>query len=249
MLRYNRFILKLLHRVTSGVPFPVLEPILLLCLARRRWKPALAVAVGMVMVLWYPAYFISPAVQYEVPDDVEALCGHRVDELNRAMLEFDDPFDTAGDAAGLAWARVKPVRWPEWMHALGIAGLFSPWTGEALADGSAPPGYLPFTCVHELMHLKGIADEGEANIEAYRACMDFGGMYADSARLWALRYGLGRLDEDARRRVIGRAGERLPPFLLISEPRRPPIIAQCLGIGRQTGDYDALLGYLAANTD
>ena len=230
--------LGLLHRLTAQVCFPVMEPLTLglVLLPRRRWAMILPV---MLMALWLPRYF-NPVASYEVPEDVEGLCIQLIGELNEAPLAFDEPFDTAGEAAGLPWARVKPVRYPEWMRALGLAGLFCPWTGEAVVDPGAPPGYLPFTCVHELMHLRGIADEGQANIEAYQACMEYGGMYADSARLWALRYGLGHMDEDARARVLRHVSDRLSPFIRIAEPSR-------LRVPRKLGDYDALLGWLAAD--
>ena len=232
--------LGLLHRLTARVSFPILEPLALgmILLPRRRWA---AILLGILMALWVPRYFI-PVERYEVPGDVEGLCIQLVEALNQAPLAFDEPFDTAGEAAGLPWARVKPSRYPEWMRALGLAGLFCPWTGEAVVDAGASPGYLPFTCVHELMHLKGIADEGAANIEAYKACMDYGGMYADSARLWALRYGLGHLSEGERVRVLRCASARLCPFIRVFEPGGPRIL-------RKLSDYDALLGWLAADSD
>lgn len=231
--------LGLLHRLTAKVPFPILEPLALgvLLMPRRRWA---VLILGVFMVLWAPRYFI-PVGEYGVPEDVEGLCIRLIEDLNQAPLAFDEPFDTAGEAAGMPWARVKPARYPEWMRALGLAGLFSPWTGEALVDPGAPTGYLPFTCVHELMHLKGIADEGQANIEAYRACVTYGGMYADSARLWALRYGLGHLSEGERARVLRQASDRLSPLIRITGPGG-------LRILRKAGDYDALLGWLAADS-
>ena len=232
--------LGLLHRLTARVSFPILEPLALgvILLPRRRWA---LILVGMLMVLWVPRYCI-PVEEYEVLGDIEGLCIQMIEVLNQAPLVFDEPFDTAGEVAGMPWARVKPARYPEWMRALGLAGLFCPWTGEAVADPSAPPGYLPFTCVHELMHLRGIADEGTANIEAYKACLEGGGMYADSARLWALRYGLGHLDEEGRDRVLRRANDRLYPFIRISEPGG-------LRVPRKLSDYDALLGWIAENPD
>ena len=79
------------------------------------------------------------------------------------------------------------------MDAARVSGLFVPLTGEALVDAGTPASLLPFTAVHELTHLAGIADEGAANIEAWRRCMAAGGAFADSARLWTLRYAMGML--------------------------------------------------------
>lgn len=250
-----RPLLQGLHRLSAPLSFPLLEPLALLaaclCLNRRARGPVLGLALGMAALLWYPAYFAAPAPAYAPPDGerLEVLCRELTEELNGADLQFDAPFDAAGPAAGLDRARVKPVRYPEWMRALGIAGLFSPWTGEALVDAGAPPEALPFTCVHELQHLRGIADEGAANIAAYRACIDRGGMFADSARLWALRYGLNRLDEPARRRVLRRATGRLLPLLAPADAKGAAPLSRLLGLGEMTGDYDALLGWLATQAE
>ena len=239
-----------LHRLTAALAFPLLEPLalvgLLLCLRRRTRAAALAVSLGMYALLWYPAYFAAPAETSDPPGDVSAVCAELIDRLNDAPLDFDAPFGEAGAAASLPGARVKPARYPEWMRAMDIAGLFSPWTGEALVDAAAPEGYLPFTCVHELMHLRGVADEGAANIAAYRACTAYGGAFADSARLWALRYALGRLDDADRARLTLRMGPRLRALTVSSVPRTPSPLARLLGIGEATRDYDALLGWLTS---
>lgn len=237
-----------LHRLTSRIPFPALEllvpALLVLSLRRRARTIVLTVAVGMYGLLWYPVYFADPVPRRADAGDVEALCLQLTEALNDAPLAFDADLDSAGSVAGAPNARVKAAQYPEWMRMMRISGLFSPWTGEAIIDADAPPGELPFTCVHELMHLKGIADEGRANIAAYRACVDHGGMYADSARLWALRYALGRLDGDARARVLRRADRRLRPLLSIAKPKAPSRVAALLGIGAQTSDYDALVDWL-----
>lgn len=243
--------LTLMHRLSAALPFALLEPLalvaLLLCLHRRGRATTLAVILGMYGLLWYPAYFATPAEPRPEPGDMEAVCIALIDALNASDLTFDAPYDTAGVVAGLPRAAVKPVHWPGWMRLMNIAGLFSPWTGEALVDPDAPPGYLPFTCVHELMHLRGIADEGEANVAAWQSCLEAGGMYADSARLWALRYGLGRLDAPARGRVTRRMSDRLRALTVYARPKDATPLARLLGIGASTRDYDALLGYVAEN--
>lgn len=248
-------LLHVLHRLTAALPFPALEPLaliaLLCCLRRRPRAVALAMIVGMYGLLWYPAYFAAPVPDRETPDParLEALCVQLTEALNASPLQFDSPYEAAGEVAGLPWAAVKPVRYPEWMRAMDIAGLFSPWTGEALADSGAPPGYAPFTCVHELMHLKGIADEGQANRAAYEACVEYGGMFADSARLWALRYALGALDDPARARVTRRMDERLRGMLIPAEPRDASWLSKLMGISPMTRDYDALPFWIMSGMD
>ena len=49
-------------------------------------------------------------------------------------------------------------------------GMYIPWTGEALLNGSTPAPALPFSVCHEMAHQQGIAREDEANFVAYLAC-------------------------------------------------------------------------------
>ena len=264
-----------LNRLTARVPFPLSEPvafaaglIALLTLARavvrrkhealRRWLRGMAAAflalAWALALTWLPA-MARPADAPPVPDagQLEWLCESLIDQLNAAPLAFPEAetaLRLAPEAADLPGCAVKAARWPEWMRAANISGLFVPPTGEALADAGVCEALLPFTAVHELMHLAGIADEGAANIAAWERCTAFGGPFADSARLWALRYALGRLnmaDPDAWRRVRGKmkdplarvfrdcGGEALPRdrFGLIP------------GLARTAGDYADLVGWLA----
>ena len=57
------------------------------------------------------------------------------------------------------------------MSHLGIAGLYSPFTCEALINVDATPPSLPFTIAHEMAHSLQIARENEANFAAFLACM------------------------------------------------------------------------------
>ena len=109
--------------------------------------------------------------------------------------------------AARLWKRPRPIsaapkfaRYPEWMRAFSLAGLYVPWTAEALCDPTAPASGQPFTAEHELMHMGGVADEGQANICAYIACQRYGGIFAASPDLWALKYAMDALrplDADA----------------------------------------------------
>lgn len=49
-------------------------------------------------------------------------------------------------------------------------GMYIPWTGEALLNGSTPAPALPFSVCHEMAHQLGIAREDEANFIGYLAC-------------------------------------------------------------------------------
>lgn len=230
--------LSALHTLTLALPFPLLEPLALavLCMGvgrhgMKRLLWAVLVAAGMYALLWYPAYWVAPAPVYSVPNarPLEQLC---INLIEKTDIATEVP----------AIDGIKYARYPEWMRALGISGLFSPWTGEAIADGGAAKELLPFTAIHELCHLQGIADEGEANIAAYRECIVRGGAYAASARLWALRYALPMLsdaDPGAYDRVVSRYGA--PPDVAAVNVHP---LAKLLGISTQTGSYGNLIDWL-----
>ena len=266
--------LRTLHALTARTASPVLEWLALAGIAtagaraaaalagrrgrrgRRGWALALAALAAGYALLWYPAYWAVPARACPDPDAarLEALCETLIERLERrspAGLTPEEAICQAGGVSGLAGARVKAARHPGWMRLLGISGLFSPWTGEALIDPGAPPALIPFTAVHELMHLSGIADEGAANIAAWQRCVAREGPFADSARLWALKYALSalnRVDPAACLRVMGRVNGTLQALCrpACSAPTGPAQkLCAFLGIGRATQSYDALAAWLA----
>jgi len=143
------------------------------------------------------------------------------------------------------------------MNVLGLSGLYSPWTAEALVHPSLSPASLPFTACHELMHRLGIADEGQANIAAWEACRQAGGQASASADLWALKYAMNALRayseeiwRDCTTEMDGalvRAFSDMNGFATPS-PQRSPLrarIISALGLDSVTGNYDALIGWLA----
>ena len=253
-------LLFLLHRLTAPIPFPVAEPLALLVLLipltglrrgprgflRRLGKTALPVLLALA-VLWGPVLTV-PTPQPPAPDadQLAWLCGNLIHCLNAACGPFPaDALDAAPAAAGLPGCRVKTARWPGWMAMSHAWGAFIPLTGEAIVDPAEPAPLAPFTAVHELMHLSGIADEGAANVAAWERCLDFGGPFADSARLWALRYAMGRLraaDPAAWGEMRAKMkGALLRTFLDCGAEAEPPRQR----LSPATGDYAALAGYLA----
>ena len=261
-----------LSALADRCPFPLFEllaplflALLIFCLFRHRRAACLLLAVALAGYgfCWAPAYFLPD--QYSVEAEADAasltvLCAALVQRLN-AQPPPDLPVDL-GDAAlevaALAAtpapvrAAPKAVRYPEWMRALSLAGLYAPWTGEALYDDTAPAAGQPFTAVHELMHMGGVADEGQANIHAYIACQRYGGAFAYSADLWALKYAaeaLLALDAQAcaaRLSALGDAARRDLSALGLSaaEPAAPSLLPSA--IAQKTGDYGALAAWLAA---
>jgi len=112
-----------------------------------------------------------------------------------------------------------PVLWPV-MEALGIFGIYWPFTGEANVNRNLPEVLLPFTAAHEKAHQRGVASEDEANFIGYQVCRASGKPYAAySGSFAALLYALGALrvaDPDAYE------------WVTMHDPRNPPPVAAIL---------------------
>lgn len=254
----SRPLLGAMARIGESVSFALLEWILvalgialLLSMALRRFMRMLSCmllsAFALFVMLWYPLYFL-PHSDFSADDaQLSLLCTSIIDELNAGLLRFETPENLPA----------KTVRYPQWMDALSLNGFCSFFTGEALISPDIAPSALPFVAVHEHMHLEGHACEGSANIAAWHNCMERGGAYADSARLWALRYAMGMLrrisppfyDENLLRmnsntlrhyQEAGGAYSSAPLPALLSR------IYGMLGIEASMRDYEILAPYLAA---
>ena len=55
---------------------------------------------------------------------------------------------------------------------MGVSGIYCPFTIEANVNGMMPGLEMPFTSCHELSHLKGFMNEGEANFIGWLACIN-----------------------------------------------------------------------------
>ena len=264
--------------LTGRLAFPLVEILAIACgaalltlLAAGRFRAALRLGWGLPALLlagygliWYPLYF-TPAGRpcaVHAPADADALA--RLAEGLVAALAEKDGAAACRSAPILADApftfsqpRPKEARYGEWMRAGRLAGLFLPWTAEAVYSPERPAAARPFTACHELAHLMGIADEGQANIAAYRACVRAGGEWARSARLQALACALPRLsalDGAAWERCVAGLDARSYADLqamggLRGLPRGMPgligRLTEWLGIRGSLEDYAALEDYLA----
>ena len=250
-------IMSALHRLTAPIPFPVAEPLALVLAAlltsllvasikdHRRLRTAawvVLIPAALLALTWVPPLCL-PGDPVPAPggDQLTWLCGDLVGQLSASPLAFPDPADAlrlAPSVADVPGGAVKAARYPEWMAACRIWGLFVPVTGEALVSADAPAPLLPFTAVHELMHLRGIAGEGAANVSAWERCLAAGGPFADSARLWALRYAMGLLS----REDPAAWGE-------MAKKMEGPLLQTFLDCGGEADpardDYAALVAYLA----
>lgn len=194
--------LRALAGLSGKIVYPALGLLLafviaLACLFRPRVLSAALALLVLFSVLWYPLCLTGPAqAETADADAVFRLCAELVSELNqggRQTISVQEALVLSRDVMR-APAAAKAVRYPEWMRALRVAGMFIPFTGEALVDATRSPVAIPFTAAHELAHMLGIADEAEANFVAYENCVAYGGAFAYSARLWVLRYALTRVE-------------------------------------------------------
>ena len=262
-----------LAALASKCPFPLAEPLALLLAALFvlllfRWRRGACLLLAVLLAgygfLWAPAYSLPAAHAVSKDADAAALtavCDELIERLN-ARKDFALPNDLG--ARALAAARLvetpapisaapKFARYPEWMRVFSLAGLYVPWTAEALCDPTAPAAGQPFTAVHELMHMGGVADEGQANICAYIACQRYGGIFAASADLWALKYAMDALrplDADAwSARLAALDGAARDGFFALGGASSASLAEESVprpGGAGIAGDYGALAAWLAA---
>jgi len=213
----------------------------------KRCTRLLLAALAMYLGIWYPLYFEEIPIYNTDCEMLVASCGILIDRLNEAELDF----------SFLPELPAKFVHFPAWMHAADIAGFCSFFTGEALVSPELENCVLPFVAMHERMHLEGHAGEGAANIAAWDACIIRGGVWADSARLWALRYSMGnlrRMDDSLYSDLLHRMDGKTYALYLQAggswNPAKPSLFAEViyklLGIQGPVQDYDILATCLAA---
>lgn len=185
-------------RLMGLVPFPVIEPLLVLLaglllfwLARRRFFRVTAVLLLVPAIFlggWGLNYLRLPledTLALEVaPSGAEALralCDRLVSDANAAYGEPPEEIlplvPAAMDAAGAMWpipaggfAPPKAALLSPLLSRLMIEGIVSPFTLEALVNGGIPAMSLPFAACHEAAHIRGFAREEDANLVAYLAC-------------------------------------------------------------------------------
>lgn len=85
-------------------------------------------------------------------------------------------------------ARPKGALLSTVMSHLGVGGLYSPFTCEAVINTDCTPPSLPFTVAHEMSHSLLVAREEEANFSAFLACSS-----CDDAALQYSAYFMGLL--------------------------------------------------------
>ena len=77
-------------------------------------------------------------------------------------LGIHPPFDDRPHAKTMLFSPLASM--------VGVKGSMGPFFCEFTINGDVPPAEYPATYAHELSHLLGIANEGEANFYAYQVC-------------------------------------------------------------------------------
>jgi hypothetical protein len=104
------------------------------------------------------------------------------DEIQRHLESSLSP---AGYEAVEIPIQVREIKPEGSLRALGISGIYNPFTGEANVESALPSIRKLFVVAHEMAHASGITSEAEANFAAYLACtnsesaiLQYSGYYA-----------------------------------------------------------------------
>ena len=175
---------------------------------------ALTTFALLYCALWAPLYARTPAIEADAvihPSELTALCDAlilKANDLRETLAEnnrglmllaqgrtamLDQAAALVSEAVGGALPAPKPVRYPELFDALGIAGMYVPFTFEALVNFNDFDFALPFTACHELAHQAGFAQEDEASYIGWLACMAGDADFQYSGALTILNYAMDSL--------------------------------------------------------
>ena len=215
----------------------------------RRICTLLLALIWLTAALWFPLYFAEAPLQITVTAaQLTASCRALIDGLSASSLDFSTlPDDLPA----------KYSAFPLWMDALNLAGFASFLSGEALLSPELPGAAVPFVAVHKFMHTLGHADEGMTNLAAWDECLRRGGLYADSARLWALKDSLAllrRMNCDAWSVIRAELPQEIDVLLTqLGGETAPPgdgalAVLRLLGLAEHAQSYDILALRLAVET-
>jgi hypothetical protein len=130
----------------------------------------------------------------------------------RALMErVPDLFGTA-----VVSPPKRTVSYPV-LGVLGISGIYSPFTGEAIVNTISTDPFLPSVMCHELAHRLGFAPEEDANFVAFLACMESEDpLFRYSGALMAYAYCYGALSDSEYKQLLW---ARMPEETLLDYSR------------------------------
>lgn len=105
----------------------------------------------------------------EDDDGVMVLSDSRRESLQRVQAGYDEAQVLVPQLAG-SYSTPKSPAISLILSYLGIAGIYSPFTGEAHVNTHMPDSLIPATAVHEAAHQRGFNREDEADFIAYFVC-------------------------------------------------------------------------------
>src|SRR5262249_56906289 len=115
---------------------------------------------------------------------------------------FDRAIQRLGVAGEPVTGRPKPTLLTWYFERAGVSGMVDPFFLETLLAGDLLPCERPFVVAHEWSHLAGFADEGEANLAGWMACLS--GSPSDQYSGWLFMFTeLANSFPPADRRGIG----------------------------------------------
>ena len=146
-------------------------------------------------VNYYRDPFVSPEMYSKASftaDQLEDLCVYAAEQIRHTSDEAGGEVFTYPDRSTLASSAVTAMNrlgssydslsgyYPRpkslsvlsrLFSGMGVSGIYSPFTVEANINGEMPGMENPFTACHELSHLRGFMNEGEANYIGWLACI------------------------------------------------------------------------------
>ncbi len=158
---------------------------------------------------------------YEAAQARVVISGDKTNAVRSSQLPLDkarlyDILESAyqqetllGEARGSGFGSPKPVYFSRVMSRLGLAGTYTPFTGEPNYNAEQPDCDAPFSIAHEKAHQRGYARESEANFIAFLTCIHSSDPYVRySGYLNALRIvsELARVAPDRARDVYRELG-------------------------------------------
>jgi Protein of unknown function (DUF3810) len=174
--------------------------LLIYCVLRRRWRLLVGAASFFYLWFfwgWGLNYHRPPLADRLHLDpgglgkpDFEAFAETAAREINRlwplaskASLSREEISNIAGSRVERVVEKIDGTDWrisrqvkhsfllEPWYRGAGIDGMFNPFGHEALIVNGLLPFEMPFLMSHEIAHVRGIANEGEANLVALLATL------------------------------------------------------------------------------
>jgi len=178
---------------------PVVCVLGIILVVRRKWLWLANLAAGLYLVFfwtWGLNYHRQPlnsklqldSSRMESPAIVEFARRAAV-EINRLYGEKPNPIDVSNTQAeavrrvrkvisvidGADWQGAERIKFSwvggPWLRAAGVDGLFNPIAHEPIISRTLLDVERPFVIAHELAHVRGYTDEGDANVIAMFATL------------------------------------------------------------------------------